>query len=207
MARGRKKADGSTEEKIKQAARKLFTEKGYEAVKTRDIAAEAGINLALLNYYFRSKENLFNIIMAENFRQFMQQLAPVMSNEKNSIDLILEKMAVSYIDMLTKNPDLPSFIINSLKSGTTPLTDIDENTIAARGQFIKKVKGAMESGEITQMHIAHFMVNFMSLVIFPFASKPILMRITGINQKEFDRLMEERKKLIPVWIKALIHSK
>ena len=49
--------------KIKQAARKLFTEKGFDAVKTRDIAAEAGINLALLNYYFRSKEKLFEIVM------------------------------------------------------------------------------------------------------------------------------------------------
>lgn len=63
----KKKIDQTTEEKIKIAARKLFTRKGFAAVKTRDIAEEAGINLALLNYYFRSKEKLFKLIMEESF--------------------------------------------------------------------------------------------------------------------------------------------
>src|ERR1700736_6685770 len=62
----------TTEEKIKEAARKLFTQKGFAATRTRDIAEEAGINLALLNYYFRSKQKLFDLIMMENFRQFLQ---------------------------------------------------------------------------------------------------------------------------------------
>ena len=70
MAKKKKIDDGSTEQKIKEAARKLFTEKGFDAVKTRDIAEEAGLNLALLNYYFRSKEKLFEIIMLENLGHF-----------------------------------------------------------------------------------------------------------------------------------------
>ena len=64
------KTDLSTEEKIKAAARKVFTQKGYSATRTRDIAEEAGLNLALLNYYFRSKEKLFELIMAEKMQQF-----------------------------------------------------------------------------------------------------------------------------------------
>ena len=59
----------STEEKFKEAARVVFTRKGYAATKTRDIAEEAGLNLALLNYYFRSKEKLFEIIMLEKITQ------------------------------------------------------------------------------------------------------------------------------------------
>ena len=61
-------ADPSTEEKIKIAARSVFHKKGYAATRTRDIAEEAGINLALLNYYFRSKEKLIDIIMTETMQ-------------------------------------------------------------------------------------------------------------------------------------------
>ena len=56
----------STEEKIKEAARRVFTKKGYAATRTRDIAEESGYNLALINYYFRSKEKLFDIVMLEH---------------------------------------------------------------------------------------------------------------------------------------------
>src|SRR5215467_3762775 len=93
--------DISTEEKIKHAARKLFTQKGYAGVRTRDIAAEAGINLALLNYYFRSKEKLFDIIMMENFKQFLQGIAMNIFDEKLSFEEKIEKLVIAYIDMLT----------------------------------------------------------------------------------------------------------
>ena len=61
----------STEEKILRAAETLFLRKGFAETKTRDIADKAGINLALLNYYYRSKEKLFNRIMLETIRVFM----------------------------------------------------------------------------------------------------------------------------------------
>ena len=115
MAKKKKIDDGSAEQKIKEAARKLFTERGFDAVKTRDIAAEADINLALLNYYFRSKENLFDIVMFENFEQFMQQLIPVFGDERLSLEERLEVIIGRYIDMLTANPDLPFFIMNQMK--------------------------------------------------------------------------------------------
>ena len=69
--------DPSTEEKIKNAARIIFHQKGYAGTKTRDIAEEAGINLALLNYYFRSKEKLFGIIMVESLQSFRLSMMDV----------------------------------------------------------------------------------------------------------------------------------
>ena len=72
--------DLSTEEKIKEAAKKVFLKKGYAATRTRDIAEEAGINLALLNYYFRSKEKLFDLIMLEKLEKFFGVIAPVLNN-------------------------------------------------------------------------------------------------------------------------------
>ena len=72
----KKKIDTSTEEKIKEAARTVFHKKGFAATRTRDIAEEADINLALLNYYFRSKAKLFEIIMVETLQMFINGMLP-----------------------------------------------------------------------------------------------------------------------------------
>ena len=72
----------STEEKIIDAARKLFTQKGFSATRTRDIAEEADINLALLNYYFRSKQNLFQIIIEKEFDELFGIITPILSNKE-----------------------------------------------------------------------------------------------------------------------------
>jgi len=207
MAKRIKKEDVSAEEKIKQAARKLFTEKGFAAVKTRDIAAEAGINLALLNYYFRSKQKLFDIIMIENFDQFVKQLIPVLGDENLPLDEILLQVTSTYIDMLKQNPDLPFFIMNEMKNDSTKLLHVRGKMSHVRAGFIKRMEGAMKDGKISQVRLGHFMMNFMGLVIFPFVAKPILMKVNDISSKEFDDLMEERKELVPVWLKAIMKAK
>jgi AcrR family transcriptional regulator len=84
--------DLSTEEKIKEAAGIVFTKKGYGNARTRDIAEEAGINLALLNYYFRSKEKLFNIVMAERIDKLFGVLVPILNDESTTLEEKLEKI-------------------------------------------------------------------------------------------------------------------
>ena len=138
MARKKKIDDGSAEQKIKEAARKLFTEKGFDAVKTRDIAEEAGINLALLNYYFRSKQKLFDLIMVENFEAFVQQLIPLLGDETLSLDETLEKVTGSYIDMLKLNPGLPFFIMNEMRSDSTKLQFVRGKMADVRAGFLKR---------------------------------------------------------------------
>ena len=207
MAKQKKIDDGSAEQKIKEAARKLFTEKGFDAVKTRDIAAEAGINLALLNYYFRSKQKLFDIIMGENFDSFMQQLIPVLSDESLSLDEIMAKVATSYIEMLRINPDLPFFVLNEMRKESSKIILAKEKMGYARAGFIKRLEGAMKDGKIAPVHMGHFMMNFMGLVIFPFIAKPILMKVNGFSNKDFDNLMTERKELVPLWLNAIMKTK
>jgi AcrR family transcriptional regulator len=208
MVKRKKTDDGSAEQKIKEAARKLFTEKGFDAVKTRDIAAEAGINLALLNYYFRSKQKLFDIIMVENFESFVQQLIPVLGDEKLPLDEVLEKVTASYIDMLKSNPDLPFFIMNEMKSDSTKLQFVREKMADVRNGFIKRLENTVLMGKkFSQDDLGNWMVNFMGLVIFPFVARPMMMKVNNFSKKEFDALMEQRKKLIPVWMKAIMTAK
>src|ERR1700733_13708884 len=88
MAKKAKEAiekNASTEEKIKAAARKVFTQKGYAATRTRDIAEESGLNLALINYYFRSKEKLFDIIMVENMQLFVHSVIDLLNDTKTTL--------------------------------------------------------------------------------------------------------------------------
>src|SRR5579859_3339176 len=102
MPKGKTKKvkEASTEAKIKEAARKLFTQKGFAATRTRDIAEEAGINLALLNYYFRSKQKLFDLIMMENFRQFIGGMSANFVDESLSMEERIGKVVNAYIDFL-----------------------------------------------------------------------------------------------------------
>src|SRR6187402_3423361 len=109
-------ADHSTEEKIKLAARKVFTQKGFSAARTRDIADEAGINLALLNYYFRSKQKLFEQIMFEKVQLLFGHLAPALFDPTTSLDIKIERMVTLYIDMIIENPDLPIFVLSEIRN-------------------------------------------------------------------------------------------
>jgi AcrR family transcriptional regulator len=195
--------DPTTEEKIKEAARKLFTQKGFAAVKTRDIASEAGINLALLNYYFRSKEKLFEIIMVENLQQFLQGLSLISNEENKSFDDLIEKFAGSYTTWLTKNPDIFFFILSEIKNDLARLDMKLDSLIPERSGMRKKIQEMMKAEKMTDQDIFHLMSNMIGLIIAPFILKHLLQGISDGSEKQFNERLEERKKLIPLWLKAM----
>src|SRR6186997_2175697 len=102
----------STEEQIKDAARRVFTQKGYAATRTRDIAEESGCNLALINYYFRSKQKLFDIIMLEHIQSFVVSIMPILNDRHTTLKEKVAALVSHYIDMLKESPDLPIFILS-----------------------------------------------------------------------------------------------
>ncbi|MDO6429925.1 TetR/AcrR family transcriptional regulator [Flavitalea sp. BT771] len=201
-------ADLSTEEKIMQAAKKLFTQNGFAATRTRDIAKEAGINLALLNYYFRSKEKLFDIVMTENFRQFIRGISFQLLDDATSVQEKIQRIVTAYIDFLNNNPDLPIFIINEIRGNTSKVAQqIQEEVAPIRAHMFRQLQEAGRQGEITPIDPFHFMANLIGLTVFPFIGRPILQRVTGVNDQQFRAFMEERKNLVPIWINAIMHSK
>ncbi|MEO5642061.1 MAG: TetR/AcrR family transcriptional regulator [Bacteroidia bacterium] len=205
MKRKIKVVDSTTEEKIKEAARRLFTQKGFEAVKTRDIAAEAGINLALLNYYFRSKQKLFDVIMMENVRQFVQGVAVILSDVDVPLYAKMEKLVGHYIDMLCATPDLAFFIFNQMRiAGHNDGITIPPEILAAREMMQKQISAEMAAGRIAKVDPLHLMANLLGLVVFPFIASPLLKARRNITDKKFMELMQERKKLIPIWISAML---
>jgi AcrR family transcriptional regulator len=201
--RAKKDEQATTEVKIKNAARVVFHKKGYAATRTRDIAEEAGINLALLNYYFRSKEKLFDIIMMETMQEFFQSMTLVFNDDSTSLETKVETIAERYIDLLLSEPDIPIFLLNELRNNPTEISQKLNMKQAVMGSiFFKQWQQAVKENK-TQIQPLHFIVNLMSLVVFPFVGSPILKMLGDMKQEQFNKMMLERKKLIPTWIKAM----
>lgn len=197
--------DSSTEEKIKKAARSIFHKKGFAAARTRDIAEEAGINLALLNYYFRSKEKLFNLVMLETFQNFFESISQVFNNPDSSLEEKIEEFASNYIDLLFQEPEIPLFIINEIRNNPVELINkIEIKKAVFNSVFIHQYNEGIKAGKIKNMAFPHFMMNFMGLIVFPFIAKPLLKEISGLNEEQYNKLVEERKMLIPFWMNAII---
>lgn len=186
----------STEEKIIAAARKLFTQKGFSATKTRDIAEEAGINLALLNYYFRSKQNLFQIIIEEKFDQLFGVINPILSNSEISLEEKIETLVTNYTNMLLGNDDLPLFVLSEIKTNEFLIKRVRQNAEILSNPVIEKQ--LKERGFTTTGF--NFIMNVMSLTLFPFMSKPLFVTSGLIKEEEFVHFITERKKDIPTWV-------
>jgi AcrR family transcriptional regulator len=195
--------DQSTEEKIKEAARIVFTRKGFAATRTRDIAKEANINLALLNYYFRSKEKLFGLIMLEKMQKFFGFIGPIIYNEGLSLDLKIEEIVSNYIDMIQANPDMPFFILGESRNNpeivmnAMPRKDFLKNSL-----FIRQLKEKKPDLDPYQ-----FLLSMLGMTIFPFLMKPVFQKLTDIKDAKFKQMMTDRKNLISVWCKEILNIK
>ncbi len=167
--------DTTTEEKIKEAARVVFYKKGYAATRTRDIAEEAGINLALLNYYFRSKEKLFGIIMLKTVTGFIQAMTTILNDEKSTLEKKVELVASHYIDFITQEPNIPIFMLNEIRNNSGGLLEkLPIKQIVMSSAFVKQHQEAVAKGKITEPNPLHFLMNLLSLVVFPFSAQPLL---------------------------------
>lgn len=201
----KKTKDISTEERIKVAARKVFHQKGFAGTRTRDIAEEAGINHAMLNYYFRSKEKLFGIVMMETMAQFFKGVNLMLNDESTSLDEKIDLIVSNYVDLLLKEPELPTFILNEVRPN--PQAFVEQNPIKealTHSVLTRQYAEAVARGEITEPNLMQAILNVIGLVIFPFIAKPILTSIINIPEEQYKALMLQRKTLIPQWIKAML---
>jgi len=198
--------DISTEEKLKEAARTVFTRKGYAATTVRDIAAEANINLALVNYYFRSKEKLFDLIMAETIQKLFEKIRPIIYDETTTITAKIESIVDHYLDLLIANPDFPLFIVNELMSGAKRLPIMTDNGKMFLNSYFVKQLGALKMEGKIKFHPVNIVMNMIGMIIFPFLARPLLMKSGALNETEFRTMVEDRKKLIPLWLTQMVNS-
>jgi AcrR family transcriptional regulator len=205
MAARKKLQDGpvSTEDKIKEAARKVFLRKGFSGTRTRDIADEAGINLALLNYYFRSKQKLFDEVMKEKIQTLLKTIIPVLQDTSTTLDEKVNRIVANYIAVLSKNNDLPIFVLNELrKNNISFISKLPVGKLILQTSFILQLKERRKDIDPVQ-----FLISLMGLIIFPFVAKPILTQSGMISEKKFQALIRERETLIPIWMNAMLKNR
>lgn len=199
--------DISTEEKIKEAARKVFQEKGYGQARTRDIADEAGINLALLNYYFRSKEKLFDIIMEESMQKVFGLILGVVNDGKLDLSKKIDAVVKRYIDSLLENPNLPLFVLSEIQANPQRLMKKIGITdrLVIDNPFYRQMQEQIDAKEIKGITPLHIFINIVSMTIFPIVGRPLLISMHApMTDEDYMVFINERRKLVPMWIKMML---
>lgn len=194
--------DLSTEEKIKIAADKLFTQKGYAATRTRDIAEESGINIALLNYYFRSKEKLFHLIMEEKVKKVFGDLIPIINNTETTLHVKIKQITDFYIDGIAQNPNAPLFILSEIRSNPENFNKMLNPRDNVFDSYLTKQLHEIRP----DINPLQFILSIMGMIIFPFIASPILEISGTMDEKKVKKFVQERKKLIPLWAEAMIKA-
>lgn len=198
--------DISTENKIREAAYKIFQQKGYAGTRTRDIAEEAGINLALLNYYYRSKEKLFEIIMEESLKRLFASIQSILNDNSTTLSQKIDIIVNLYIDLLKENPNIPLFILSEMQANP----ELFKEKIGARDftvheiWIVNQINKQMQDANLQKFNPIHIIINIVSLTIFPFAAKPLIKIFSNSDENSFNQFIEERRVLIPFWIKAML---
>jgi TetR/AcrR family transcriptional regulator len=193
--------DQNTEQKILEAAKIVFLERGLDGARMQDIADKAGINKALLHYYFRSKDKLFDVIFYEAAAHFLPQLGELFASSLPLFEKI-EKFVHTYIDLLQANPHLPLFVLNEMqkKDGSEFFAKLWQGKKPAVHILAKQIDEAAKAGLIKPIKPVHLLLNIVSMSIFPFVARPIVKMVWGVDDPLFKTLMEERKKVVVQFI-------
>ncbi len=202
-----KVGDISTEERIKEAAKKVFLEKGFDGTKTRDIAQEAGINTALLNYYFRSKEKLFEAIFYEATNNFYEAIFQVINDKMLTFEGKLYKMIERDIDNLLANPLLPIFIHTESSRNPEGFTKKHDLASFFTSDFVAQLNEKIAKGEFRPIHPFHLMTSVVGMVLMPFLNKKLMTSASFFTEDVWTNMVQEKKKLIPEIMLTYLRSK
>jgi AcrR family transcriptional regulator len=204
--------DADTESRILDAANSVFMRRGTAGARMTEIAREAGVNHALVHYYFRSKQRLAEAVFRRAIGQFFPVMIGVLTSEA-SLEEKVRKVAAAQIDMLLENRELPGYLLAELNhyperaeqllesmSGTTPAS------LRARlfGTLGRQLEDAARDGAIRPIRPQEFILNLVSMVVYPFAARPLVMALLGLDDATFAAMMAQRKAEIPSFFLAAL---
>lgn len=189
-----------TEEKILAAAEKIFVQQGYDGARMQVIADEAEINKALLHYYFRSKDKLFQQIVRKKFSTFFPKAKGILEGDGSVIDKICN-FAERYIGFLAENPYLPLFIFNTVNRDPDFM---NEFPIEMPRMFMMEYMQAVEQGLCREYPPAQLMMTITGMCIFPFVARPMILKLLDLSSDDFYELMQQRTQEVRHQIRALL---
>jgi AcrR family transcriptional regulator len=184
-------------ERILNVARELFIRNGYKGASIRDIAAASETNVAMVNYYFHSKYNLFEIIFEDAFNRLQRKIFSILSSDLPFFELI-ETVIDSYYEMLTEYPQIPIFILNEVNQNPERLSE-RMRAIDPYGVFLqmsKRIKEEEAKGVIKETPPVDLLLNILSLCVFPFILKNLGSNVAKVSQKEYSEMLITHKKYV-----------
>lgn len=181
-----------TQELIKETAKNLFFVKGKFDATTQEIADEAGVNRTLINYYFRSRDNLIQIIFDEA-QKVEQEKSKVIQNSDLPFKEKMSQFIEHSLSTSLQYPYLETYIVSQINKGNCHKKDIEEDEL---NQLYEDIEKEIGLGNIEKIEPIQFVLNMVSLLVFPSAVRPLLMENLMITEKEFDRIISERKEII-----------
>lgn len=182
----------NTEGQILIAAREVFIAKGYEGARMQEIADKAGINKALLHYYFRNKENLFDAV----FSEVAAHLFPAVRQLLESDLAIKEKISFFvkiYLNALHENPYIPTFVINTLNSNPERFLKYIQKSGINPLMLQKQIDEEATRGIIRPIKAEHLLVNTIAMCLFPFVARPIIQNIFQMSDTQYQAYLELRQ--------------
>jgi len=185
-------AGENTENHILIAAREVFIAKGFEGARMQEIADHAGINKALLHYYFRSKEKLFEAVFSEvasNLFPAMKQMLEAELELKEKITLFIR----IYLKALDENPFIPAFILNTLNTNPDSFLKYIKKAGLNPRLLQKQIDEEVVRGIIQAIKAEHLLVNIIAMCIFPFVARPIVQNIFDMNNDQYQAYLESRQ--------------
>lgn len=189
-----------TEEQILDAAKEVFQKKGKDGARMQEIADKAGINKAMLHYYYRSKQLLFEAVFNSAFTLLAPQLNKIL-NDESSIEEKVRGFTHNYITFIAKHPYLPNFIIQELNRNPNFFEKIQQNAaFPTLEKFEKQVALEVEQGILKPIDGKQLFINIISLNIFPFVATPLIKGLLQVDDKEFKKIVEERKVAVSEFI-------
>lgn len=187
--------DTGTEKSIKDTAKRVFFAEGKVHATTQEIADAAGVSRTAVHYYFRSKDILLQEVFNEAFSGLCCRLNSVMESNRafkekigKIVDIVLSE-AIAY-------PYQETFLITEMLAGNSAVYAQKEKTHHYTNAFLKQIKAEMDAGNIKTMNPIHFMMNLFSLTTYPLIVRPLQKKLFKLTDKQYDQLMNERKKLI-----------
>lgn len=197
---GKTNKNQDTEGQILNAAKNVFQKKGMDGARMQEIADEAGINKAMLHYYYRSKQLLFEAVFSNAFSLLAPQLNKIL-NDDSSIEEKVKNFTHNYISFIIKHPYLPNFIIQELNRNPKFFEKIQQNAaFPTLEKFKNQVNEEVEMGILKPINGEQLFINIISLNIFPFVATPLIKGFLKIDDKGFKQLMEQRKTAVSEFI-------
>ena len=184
--------DKGTEQLIKDTAKRMFFSEGKLHATTQDIADAAGVNRTLLNYYFRSRDILFEQVATEARVEISAELDSVFSSELAFKEKVQQLINV-FMDQAMKFPYREIYVVTELNRTEKTVPEEKKNRIR---QFLKEINEEMEKGKIKKMDPRQFLMNLFALMAYPLITNCLNKSLYSINDSEYLKLMKDRKKLI-----------